>query len=148
MTFSEQFRDVLNALCEKVGIVIDWTQENIIPYFTDLLERYVKYNIIAESLWIILGIVFIISCIPIGISILKQYNIGRKTKEENFWWNVYGYLKSVEPKGHTIAALVSMGMIAICILVMVPISISELLKWCFIPEIKIIEEITSFISAM
>ena len=106
MTFSEQFRDVLNALCEKVGIVIDWTQENIIPYLTDLLERYVKYNIITESLWIILGIVFAISCIPIGISILKQYNTVRKTKKENFWWNVYSYSKDVEAKGHTIFALV------------------------------------------
>lgn len=146
MTFSEQFRDVLNALCEKVGIVIDWTQENIIPYLTDLLERYVKYSIITESLWIILGIVFIIPCIPVGINILKQYNTVRKTKKENFWWTVYGYLESVEPKGHTIAALVSMGVIAICVLIMVPIGISELLKWCFVPEIKIIEEITYYLS--
>ena len=146
MSFSEQFRDVLNTLCEKIGIVIDWTQENIIPYLTGLLERYVKYNIIEEGLLIVLCIIFIIPCVPIGINILKQYNIVRKTKKENFWWNVYTYSKDVGAKAHTVFALVAIGIIGILSLIMIPLSTSEILKWCFIPEIKIIEEITYYLS--
>ena len=36
--FSEQIIEVLNALCEKFGIAIDWTAENVMPYLTDLAE--------------------------------------------------------------------------------------------------------------
>ena len=39
-----------------------------------------------------------------------------------------------------------MTIIAISVLIMVPIGIGELLKWCFIPEIKIIKEITYYLS--
>ena len=31
MTVSEQIIQVIDALCEKFGIAIDWTTQNIIP---------------------------------------------------------------------------------------------------------------------
>lgn len=34
MTVSDQIINVLDALCEKFGLVIDWTSENVVPYLT------------------------------------------------------------------------------------------------------------------
>lgn len=61
MSFSSQFIEVLDALCAKFGIVIDWTSQNVIPYLTDLATRLVNYEIWTSVAWIvILGVAFIV----------------------------------------------------------------------------------------
>ena len=61
MSFSSQFIEVLDALCEKFGIVIDWTSQNVIPYVTDLATRIITYEIWTSVVWIVItGIVFLI----------------------------------------------------------------------------------------
>lgn len=54
--------EVIEALCEKFGLVIDWTSENVVPYLQDLMGRIVKYEIATSIFWIIfISIFFIIS---------------------------------------------------------------------------------------
>ena len=36
---------VLDHLCDKFGIAIDWTSANVMPYLQDLMSRIVKYGI-------------------------------------------------------------------------------------------------------
>ena len=61
MSFSSQFIEVLDALCAKFGIVIDWTSQNVMPYLTDLATRLVSYEIWTSAAWIvILGAVFVV----------------------------------------------------------------------------------------
>ena len=61
MSFSSQFIEVLDALCAKFGIVIDWTSQNVIPYLTDLATRLVSYEIWTSAAWIvILGAAFVV----------------------------------------------------------------------------------------
>jgi uncharacterized membrane protein len=67
MTFSEQFKEIFELICDKIGIAIDWTQENIIPYVMDLCKRYVAYNIVETILWILFGIALIIGVITFFI---------------------------------------------------------------------------------
>ena len=63
MSFSSQFIEVLDALCEKFGIVIDWTSQNVVPYVTDLAARIIAYEIWTSAAWIvIMAIVFLIAC--------------------------------------------------------------------------------------
>ena len=62
MSFSSQFIEVLDALCEKFGIVIDWTSQNVVPYLTDLAARIITYEIWTSAAWIaIAAIVFLIA---------------------------------------------------------------------------------------
>ena len=37
--------EVINALCEKFGIVFEWTNKNILPYVEDLIGRFIKFEI-------------------------------------------------------------------------------------------------------
>ena len=54
MSFSSQFIEVLDALCDKIGIAIDWTSQNVMPYVTDLATRIITYEISTSAAWIII----------------------------------------------------------------------------------------------
>lgn len=62
MSFSSQFIEVLDALCDKIGIAIDWTSQNVVPYATDLATRIITYEISTSAAWIVIAaIVFLIA---------------------------------------------------------------------------------------
>lgn len=62
MSFSSQFIEILDALCERFGIAVDWTSQNVMPYLTDLAARIINYEIWTSVAWIaIAGIVFLIT---------------------------------------------------------------------------------------
>ena len=60
MTVSNQIIAVLDAICEKFGIAIDWTASNIMPYLQDLCKRIVSYEIATSVAWIVLQVVIVV----------------------------------------------------------------------------------------
>lgn len=65
MTISNQIIEVIDALCVKFGIAIDWTQENVLPYLQTLAQEYISYEIWTSVMWIVLvaiGLVVLIVC--------------------------------------------------------------------------------------
>lgn len=59
MELSKNIIAVIDNLAEKFGITIDWSQENIMPYLMDLFERWQKYNIAVNIMWIIVELFLI-----------------------------------------------------------------------------------------
>ena len=51
---------VIEALCEKFGLAIDWTSENILPYAESLCEKIVSYRLWSSVAYIILSILLLI----------------------------------------------------------------------------------------
>lgn len=49
---SEQIIAVLDALCEKFGIAVDWSQQNVVPVVKELTRKYVTYEIVTSLVWI------------------------------------------------------------------------------------------------
>lgn len=49
--FSEEIINVLDYLGKKLGMTVDWTSANVIPYITDLCGRYIKYEIATSAFW-------------------------------------------------------------------------------------------------
>lgn len=45
MTVSEQIIQVLDALCAKFGIVIDWTATNVMPQLEVLCGKFIRFEI-------------------------------------------------------------------------------------------------------
>ncbi len=85
MTVSQQIIDVLNVLCEKFGIVIDWTGENVIPYLEVLGSRVVSYVIGTSWVWMALGILmFIIMLVAAGVCI-KGCSLERNEYDKIDW---------------------------------------------------------------
>lgn len=54
MTVSEQIIQVVDALCEKFGIAINWTSENVIPYIETLCRKLVTYEISTSIAWMVI----------------------------------------------------------------------------------------------
>ena len=57
MTVSEQIIEVLNTLCEKFGLAIDWTATNILPYLEVLCGKFVNYEIASSIATIVLNLI-------------------------------------------------------------------------------------------
>ena len=49
MKVSEQIIEVLDYLCQKIGVVVDWTAENVMPALTTLTEKYISYELVMSS---------------------------------------------------------------------------------------------------
>lgn len=76
MTFSDQFIAIVNALCEKIGVVIDWTSQNVIPYIQELCTKFIRYTIIT-------GVFEVILCIVAFIIAFKGLGWGCRTLEKS-----------------------------------------------------------------
>ena len=72
MTFSKHFIEIMDALAEKVGIIIDWTSKNIVPYMENLVERFIKYETYTSLVWLILGAIIFIVCLIALIAAFKE----------------------------------------------------------------------------
>ena len=59
MNVSEQVIKVLNELSKKLGISIDWTQQNILPQIKDFMHRYALYETYDSILWLVIGVILI-----------------------------------------------------------------------------------------
>ncbi len=81
MSFSSQFIEVLDALCDKIGIAIDWTSQNVVPYVTDLATRIITYEIWTSAAWIIIAaIVFL-------IALKMTKNLCKEDRFEDEWFS-------------------------------------------------------------
>lgn len=54
MEFSKQFIEIMDALADKVGIVVDWGAKNVVPYVQDLGGRLVNYEIATSIAWMVI----------------------------------------------------------------------------------------------
>lgn len=50
---SEEIIKVVDALAAKLGIAIDWTAANMMPYLQQLADRYIGYEIATNIYWIV-----------------------------------------------------------------------------------------------
>ena len=111
---------IINAIWDKLGIVADFTNSNIVPYAEDLLRRYAWYVVINNIIFIILyGIV---------ISTFYKLTIKFKNKEKSdnndTWYMVF--------KSLTIA-------LGFGVLFAVPFVVSDIVKALCIPEALILD---------
>lgn len=65
MTVSDQIIQVLDALCEKFGLMIDWTSENVIPYITTLMDKLIQWEIWSSVAWIAMCAIAIVVIIVV-----------------------------------------------------------------------------------
>lgn len=60
---SKEIIEVLDALSDRLGMSIDWTQNNIIPYLQEISSKYVNYEIATSIVWIVVGVLFLVAAI-------------------------------------------------------------------------------------
>ena len=75
---SSQIIDVINELCSKFGIAIDWSQKNVQPYLESLVIKAVNYELYTSIMWIVIGAILF----GIGLFYLSKAD---KCKDKDFY---------------------------------------------------------------
>lgn len=75
MQVSDQIIQVLDYIGKKLGLTIDWTSENVLPYVQTLCDKYINWEIASSIIWIVIGITCIVLSV-IFIKILWDDDIG------------------------------------------------------------------------
>lgn len=57
---SDEVIKILDALTERLGLAIDWSSSNVLPYFQQLCNKYVTYEITTSIIWIVIGIALLL----------------------------------------------------------------------------------------
>ena len=138
MTVSEQIIQVLNALCEKFGIAINWTSENVVPYLENLCGKLVAYEIGTSVAWMV-----IMSLVSIGsiVATKRLYPTFKNGWEEDrLNYDVGWQIGSV----FAIITLVIINFATICVL---GTQIMDIIKCVTFPEMYVFEYVQSIINA-
>ena len=56
MTMTPQTAVLLNELCRMLGIVVDWSDDDIVPYLTQIAEKYISWETATSQNWLVAGI--------------------------------------------------------------------------------------------
>ena len=67
MQMSDQIIQVLDYIGKKLGLTIDWTSENVLPYVQTLCDKYINWEIASSIIWIVIGII----CIVLSVIFIK-----------------------------------------------------------------------------
>lgn len=69
---SAEIIKVLDAICDKFGLAIDWTSQNVMPYVEQLCEHIVRYDLVTSSIYMLLLLISIIAGITFCIYEVKK----------------------------------------------------------------------------
>lgn len=53
---SDEIIKILDAFANKIGVTVNWTQDNILPYMQKLCGKYVTYEMATSVFWIVIGV--------------------------------------------------------------------------------------------
>lgn len=136
MTVSEQIIQVIDALCEKFGIVVDWTGENVIPYLTILCKKLITYEIATSIVWIVIFLVFSIGSIVATKKLYPTFKRGLEQNKRTYdcGWEI-----------GTTFALIGLVIINVVAIIVIGTQIMDIVKCATFPEMYIFEYINNLI---
>ena len=137
MTVSEQIIQVIDALCAKFGLAIDWTSENVIPYLTVLCGKLIAYEI-----WTSVFLIAFMTVLTIA-SIIATKKLAPIIKDGI---DDQDYLDC----GWTVCAVFAIiGLVAlyITVIAVIGVQITDIIKCATFPEMYIFEYVQGIINA-
>lgn len=125
-SISNEIIKVLDALCNKFGIAIDWSGENVLPYLNTLIDKYINYEITTSIYWIFTGVI-------VGSFGLYFFFHGKYIANKTDWDEGFGTFL--------------IGLICLCAcLTIIPCQIHDLIQCFTFPELTVINQIQRMIN--
>ena len=142
---SEEIIKVLDYICGKLGLAIDWTAENVWPQVMDVLGRYRIMMLIGSAMWITLALGVIIIFIVLWHKAIKARGVALKECCDNLWWNYYKYINSVQQSTAGFVLVMCTVIIGFIVLLILACCFDNFLRWFFVPEMKYLEMLKSYV---
>lgn len=123
---SAEIIKVLDYLCSKIGITIDWSAENIWPQVTEFMSRYQVYGIAQCIFWIVVSVGFIVFSVTV-----IRYACKNTDNEDSVFYD------------DTLIAVtfITLSVLSIVFLIALLYNVYSAIQWAIVPEIKIFETI-------
>ena len=139
MEISDQVIKVLDSVCDKFGIAIDWTGNNVIPYVEQLGNKIISYDICMSIMWLVIG------CItPLTIAVFTTKFLYKKKLEAKESSNGYYFKSGCSDDGATCCHLI-IGILLVVAIVVGINNLQSIIQDIVFPEKTIIEFIKSYI---
>jgi hypothetical protein len=139
---SDEIIKVLDYITEKLGVAIDWTAENALPYVEEVIGKFVTYNIVKHSIWTAVGLMLIF--IFVGVLTIpkksKKKCLQNKKSTVLYWYNSTCE-KAIMNDDCMCAFTFGCGALFLIGMAFIGCNIGDLLKWSIIPEMALLEEI-------
>lgn len=132
--------NIIDKIAEKIGVAIDWSSENVMPYIQDVMQRYRTKSIVENVIIMAVSSIIITICVIIAVKITKGIINGLQNAESSIWFD-------------TDYDMVSAFSIATCIIIAFSFVISgivlcdatgKLMGWLYVPEVKLLEVLKGF----
>jgi hypothetical protein len=133
MSMSKEIITVVDELAKRFGIVIDWTSKNVVPYISELFDKFITYNIGVNCI----PIVMLIFCFVGWYFYYKSYKNAYETEKNTLLWS----FRYDEPTVYgTIAVIILAGVTIISVVYSID-SILNLIQLITFPELYVFEYI-------
>lgn len=137
MQVSDEIIKVLDYLCEKVGVTIDWTNANVLPYLEQLCTKFIRWEIATSIAWLVIGVILgVIGCSLIKIA-KKYWSIHLEKVEKSRYDEFYSTISIVY---YTIA-----GFLILTAIIITPVQIFDIIECYTFPEKAIYDYIQTML---
>lgn len=128
---SNEIIKVLDDLSERLGIAIDWSSQNVMPYLQDLMDRYINLEIVSSVIWIVISVLAIAGTLVFS---LKFVPYAKKRSDEDRWsdWDV-------AMRSSVVIAII----LVFVLLAVVLYQVFDIVTCCIMPEKIILDYLTS-----
>lgn len=131
MNVGKEIINVLEYLGEQFGIAIDWSSETVLPVLKQLCEKYIAWEIMTSTVWIVIG------CLLLGggvYFIVRSSKVGKANDWEDGDWQCLW-----------IVGLVFGGFAVFLGVLIVMCQIFDIIKCCYFPELQVYQYIRGLI---
>ena len=128
MTVSNQILEVLNGVCAKFGVVLDWTAANMLPVLENLVSKFIRWEMATSTIWLLLAVAAAAASWCIRERILKT--IGKECEDYDFAF----FMSAV------VAVIIS-----IIAIIVVCVQIFDVVEAALFPEKTVVEYIQALI---
>lgn len=137
----EELCNIIDKIAEKIGIAIDWSSENVMPYIQDIMQRYRTMNIVNNIIVMTVCAIIITICVIGADKITKGITNGSQNTVSSIWFDAdYDVVSTFSIATGTI--IVISFLISVIVLCG---ATWELMGWLYVPEVKLLEVLKGFI---
>ena len=136
----EELCNIIDKIAEKIGVAIDWSSENVMPYIQDIMQRYRTMNIVNNIIVTAVCAIIITICVIVAVKITKGITNGSQNMVSSIWFDA-------DYDAVSIFSMMASIIIAISFLISVIMlcgATGKLMGWLYVPEVEFLGVLKGF----
>ena len=138
---NEETIKVFDYIGEKLGIAIDYTQENIQPYLEDLWHRFITYEIVINSLHFVGSLIITLICLYFILRFFKAKKKAYNGEIDNLFYeeSANSHFNYIELSDLGVIIIIISCVLVLFFAISTIFQLTDLIELLFIPEKFILE---------